>query len=76
MQAEKGSGPQVGMLAQTAIGTALETAAVGKIMGPDLAYSLQQGGVSNKALKEAIEETERVHCVKRGNPHWQQERKV
>ena len=39
-----------GMLAQTAIGTALETAAVGKIMGPVL-RKLATGGVSNKVLK-------------------------
>ena len=44
----------VGMLAQTAIGTALETAALGKIMRPVL-RQLQKGGVSNKALKKAIE---------------------
>ncbi len=42
-----------GMLAQTAIGTALETAAVGKIMSPVL-RKLATSGVSNKVLKEAI----------------------
>ena len=51
-QAEKDQALK-GMLAQTAIGTALETAAVGKIMGPVL-RKLATGGVSNKVLKEAI----------------------
>ena len=57
----------VGMLAQTAIGTALETAALGKIMRPIL-RQLQKGGVSNKALKKLLK-NKRVHFVKWGNPH-------
>ena len=44
-----------GMLAQTALGTALETAAVGKALKP-LLRKLETTGVSGKVLKKAIGE--------------------